>query len=347
MRSCNNDVSAACSPQRFFVSKVIQDHWSQTGALERAAGSNNLSYARAAPFPHVYLDDLFPSRIMQALQVEVPDNMSAALAPGAGSTGKRVAPPRQGWRLTGRLNTVKGGILKYSLNDERLMGPHVQGAIAAMKSAAFVTFLEKLTGIAPLLVDARNEGSGVHQIASGGSLQIHADFNGDFRANFNRRVNVFLYLNPAWDADAWGGHLELWSRDMRRCVQRIAPLSNRLTIFSTTDFSYHGHADPLRSPPGRSRRSIALYYYTAKRPLHDLLLGSDGQPKKHSTLYQTRKCPSCVQAECRAQDAPLNSTGGAATAAEFHVARAPRERGRRGRAQMGPLPRRGTWELKL
>ena len=62
-------------------------------------------------------------------------------------------------------------------------------------------------------------------------------------AAFHRRVNVFLYLNPSWDSGAWGGHLELWSRDMRRCVQRIAPLSNRMTIFSTTDFSYHGHAD--------------------------------------------------------------------------------------------------------
>ena len=50
--------------------------------------------------------------------------------------------------------------------------PSVQGAIAAMKSAAFISFLERLTGITSLLIDESNDGSGVHQIASGGSLKI-------------------------------------------------------------------------------------------------------------------------------------------------------------------------------
>ena len=130
LKSCDNDVSSACSPQRLSVSRRIQEHWSRTGALDRAARSNNQSYAHAAPFPHVSLDGLFPRRIMHALQLEVPDNMSAALAPGtdpAQTLAQAGLPePRKGWRLTGRPNTVKGGFLKYSLNDERLMGPHVQ-----------------------------------------------------------------------------------------------------------------------------------------------------------------------------------------------------------------------------
>ena len=126
LKSCDNDVSAACSPQRLSVSRRIQDHWSRTGALERAASSNNQSYAHAAPFPHVSLDGLFPRWIIHALQLEVPDNMSAALAPGADPGQASLPEPRRGWRLTGRPNTVKGGFLKYSLNDERLMGPHVQ-----------------------------------------------------------------------------------------------------------------------------------------------------------------------------------------------------------------------------
>ena len=50
------------------------------------------------------------------------------------------------------------------------MGPHLQGLIAAMKSMYFVTFLERLTGIHPLVVDDTNEGSGQHQILRGGSL---------------------------------------------------------------------------------------------------------------------------------------------------------------------------------
>jgi len=32
------------------------------------------------------------------------------------------------------------------------------------------------------------------------------------------------------------------------------------------DFSYHGHSSPLTCPKGRSRRSVAMYYYTRDRP---------------------------------------------------------------------------------
>ena len=111
--------------------------------------------------------------------------------------------------------------------------------------------------------------------------------------NFQRRVNTFIYLNPEWDSDAWNGDLELWDRSMSKCAAKIAPIDNRLAVFSTTDFSYHGHADALTCPPDRSRRSIAMYYYTADRPLHEVVLGADGKPKPHSTLYQTRRCGSC------------------------------------------------------
>ena len=54
--------------------------------------------------------------------------------------------------------------------------------------------------------------------------------------------------------------------DFRRCEQGIAPSHGRLVAFSTTDFSYHGHPHPLEPPPGRARRSLALYFYTRDFP---------------------------------------------------------------------------------
>ena len=36
----------------------------------------------------------------------------------------------------------------------------------------------------------------------------------------------------------FGGHLELWDRNVERCVQRLLPVFNRMVVFSTTDFSY-------------------------------------------------------------------------------------------------------------
>jgi hypothetical protein len=36
-----------------------------------------------------------------------------------------------------------------------------------------------------------------------------------------------------------------------------------MAIFTTTNSSFHGHPEPLLCPEGVSRKSIALYYYSA------------------------------------------------------------------------------------
>jgi hypothetical protein len=38
---------------------------------------------------------------------------------------------------------------------------------------------------------------------------------------------------------------------------------NRIVIFTTSNVSFHGHPDPLQTPHDVTRKSIALYYYTA------------------------------------------------------------------------------------
>jgi len=177
------------------------------------------------------------------------------------------------------------------------MGPNLQGLMAALKSTPFITFLEKLTGIAPLYSDPTNFGSGMHQIMRGGSLQIHADFRRHPQTALDRRVNVFIYLNDNWEEE-WGGELELWNKDMDKCEARIATSFGRIVIFSTNDFSYHGHSDPLNCPPHRTRRSIAMYYYSpVSRPADtiDTSVSAD-----HGTLYKKRKCASCSQSQCQA-----------------------------------------------
>ena len=91
---------------------------------------------------------------------------------------------------------------------------------------------------------------------------MHLDYNFNDQINMWRRVNVFLYLNEDWEED-WGGHLELWDANRTSVVAAVAPLFNRLTIFTASEVSWHGHPDPLRCPQDRTRKSLALYYYTA------------------------------------------------------------------------------------
>jgi hypothetical protein len=66
---------------------------------------------------------------------------------------------------------------------------------------------------------------------------------------------------------------------MTECRQRILPLFNRTVIFSTTDTSFHGHPHPLTSPPGVTRKSISLYYYTAGRPAEE-------RSAPHDTIFR-------------------------------------------------------------
>ncbi len=49
---------------------------------------------------------------------------------------------------------------------------------------------------------------------------------------------------------------------MSQMVKSIAPIWNRLVIFTPSEISYHGHPNILKCPPDRSRKSLALYYYT-------------------------------------------------------------------------------------
>lgn len=138
-----------------------------------------------------------------------------------------------------------------------------------LNSQPFLDFLSNLTGIKHLIPDPTFEGGGFHQIKPGGFLKIHADFNKHRLYNLDRRLNVLIYLNEDWD-ESYGGHFELWDKEMKGCVTKVLPIFNRMAMFSTTDFSYHGHPDPLTCPPNRSRKSLALYYYTNGRPAEEV-----------------------------------------------------------------------------
>ena len=68
---------------------------------------------------------------------------------------------------------------------------------------------------------------------------------------------------------------------MSRCEAKVLPVFNRMMIFGTTDFTYHGHPDPLQCPEGMTRKSLALYYFSNGRPAEEV-------SGEHSTLFRAR-----------------------------------------------------------
>lgn len=213
------------------------------------------SYLSAEEFPHIAIDDFLTQSVINKAIAEFP-------------------PIRdEGWIHYIHYNEKKGG-----LNRRELIPTPLREIIDALNSPEFVAWLSQMTGIDKLIADVALEGGGLHQIERGGFLNIHADFTTHpHHRLWRRRVNVLLYLNPNWQ-DEYGGHLELWTRDMKHCFKKILPLANRCVIFNTDKDSFHGHPNPLTCPEGTTRRSIALYYFTEEA----------APPLKIATNYQAR-----------------------------------------------------------
>jgi hypothetical protein len=90
-------------------------------------------------------------------------------------------------------------------------------------------------------------------------------------------------MNEDWHEE-YGGHFELWDQEMKGCIKKILPLFNRMALFSTTSTSYHGHPNSLTCPPDRTRKSMALYYYTNGRPEEEVAKGAG----EHNTIFKFR-----------------------------------------------------------
>ena len=198
------------------------------------------AYQKNHPYPHIVLEELFSPDLLDQILGEFPSDKE----------WRRVQEDYQE---------------KFSTVGENTWGPQTKLFMHYLNSEPFLKFLEKLTGISGLIPDPYFYGGGFHQSLKGGFLKIHTDFNRHSLMKLDRRVNLLIYLNKDWP-DEYGGHLELWDREVKKCGQKILPVFNRVVVFSTTDFSYHGHPKPLACPEDRTRKSIALYYYTNGRP---------------------------------------------------------------------------------
>lgn len=235
----------------------VTPYFFDRSALLEVAREHAPTYRKANPFPHAVIDAILPAELLDRVLEEFP------------------GPRTPGWeRYDDPLQKKLGS------RDEEMLGPTTRMLLHELNSAPFVRFLEALTGIEGLVPDPWFEGGGLHQIERGGMLKVHVDFNKHTLFALDRRVNVLIYLNKDWD-EAWGGHLELWDREMKQACRKIAPIFNRMVVFDTTDFANHGHPDPLRCPPDRQRRSLALYYYSNGRPAHEVAAS-------HTTIFRRR-----------------------------------------------------------
>jgi Rps23 Pro-64 3,4-dihydroxylase Tpa1-like proline 4-hydroxylase len=156
-------------------------------------------------------------------------------------------------------------------------------AVRILNSSLFLEAMSKVLDINKIVPDPYFTGGGLNATIRGGLLDVHVDGNYHDATGLNRRINALVYLNPDWKPE-WGGEFGIYDSKGENCVKRIAPLFNRLVVFDSHDFSFHGLPDPLNFPEGKARRSIILYYYTKEpRPQHLTVV-----EEPHSALWKKR-----------------------------------------------------------
>jgi len=222
-------------------------------------------YLLSSPYPSIVLSDFLDHTVLSMCEYEargLSDNMNS-----------------EKWRFN-ESDAHEDQVLKYGISNVEHMTPMLYAVSHYMNSPVFIEFLRKLTGIEDLIGDPMLVGGGLHITKKGGKLSIHHDFTDHTidGVEYKRHVNLLIYLNKDWRQE-WGGNLELWSPDLSKMIKKLPIKFNNAVIFNI-DNAPHGHPNPLACPPGESRRSLAFYYYSKEKTVHDFKrawwLGSNG-----------------------------------------------------------------------
>lgn len=228
----------------------------------RLAEESNPQFRNADPFPHIALDDFLPDDVASILGGSYPDPNDDTVR----------------WKTHSNKN-----VSRKFVEDVSALELPMRLFANAVTSRQFLLFLETISGIDCLLPDPYFIGGGAMATGSGEFLKVHADFNWHHKLQAHRRLNALFYLAPDWQPE-WGGNLELWSKDMSRCVRSIEPKFNRVVIFEVTDDANHGQPEPLTTPDSIYRRVFSAFYYTTRKTDFEW-------EAPHFTLYKPDNSP--------------------------------------------------------
>ncbi|MEX0915074.1 MAG: 2OG-Fe(II) oxygenase [Wenzhouxiangellaceae bacterium] len=228
-------------------------------------------YDSGQPFRHLVLDDFFEPGFARSLFEEFPAFDVEKAMNENGEIGAKCVHD----------NLPSLG-KSYRELDEYIQSPE------------FLGWLQRVTGIDELIYDPDYFGGGTHENRHGQDLDPHVDFNKHPKTGLHRRLNLIVYLNERWDDD-WGGAIEFHKNPRlppeQNEIKYVQPKFNRAVLFETTHWSWHGF-ERINLPEGdddpRSRKSVALYFYSKTRPPEE-------QTKPHSTIYVERPLPDDIR----------------------------------------------------
>ena len=177
---------------------------------------------------------------------------------------------------------------KIALNIRKQIPDKTNYVIDLFSSPKMIQFIEDITGITGLQSDPYLLGGGIHKTTTNGHLSIHCDFNIHPQTQKHRRINALLYLNDNWKP-GYNGCLELWNKDMTKCVKKSPVKFNTAIIFKTNEISWHGLPDKIKCPIDIYRKSFAFYYISdIITNRKDNIFGNDGSGYRTKATFVKR-----------------------------------------------------------
>ena len=228
-------------------------------------------FRQASPFRHVVIDGFLDETFCKAICDQFPAFDDKAAINENGEVGGKATQEK-----------VRG------------LGPAYKTLDDLVQSGSFRALVSHISGIPDLQYDPHYFGGGTHENRQGQDLDAHIDFNYHPISKQHRRLNLIIYLNEEWE-DAWGGSIQLHRDPYREPrydeIVTVTPLMNRCVMFETNEHSWHGfeRIDLPEEKRHLSRRSFALYFYTAERPPEETA-------GEHSTVYVERHLPEHIRA---------------------------------------------------
>jgi hypothetical protein len=221
-------------------------------------------YRAAVPFPHLVVDDLFPAGLLDAIEASFAELQAADLIVANQALHRKTG-------TAANVNLPAGAQRYFNL----------------VYSGPFLRFLTRITGIENLIPDPSLFGGGMHEIRTGGRFDVHTDFRKHPHNGLDNRLVLITYLNRGWQ-EAYGGAFELWRQNPAERVASFLPEFGRTLLIHQSSLSAHGHPMPVATPDGRTRRSVAAYFYTNGRDDNDIEPGPGSRYSPRITQYIKR-----------------------------------------------------------
>lgn len=155
---------------------------------------------------------------------------------------------------------------KFTLRDKYAFPEHCKKLFEIFESEGFISQLSKICGY-KLLKDPTRNFWGIHKYKQGDKLDIHVDAGLHPTTKQKKQVTLGLYLSKFWKEE-YGCQLEIWSGEnavsntakLFHKVESIAPMFNRLILFTCNDVSWHGNPEPATCPDEAYRIFVTISY---------------------------------------------------------------------------------------